>query len=72
MPARAVATTSAVLTVRPEPGTVLVYSNLRVLHRRSRYAAKLDGRDRYYLRLYGLDAAILHDHAGICAGRVLP
>ena len=38
-------------------GDVILYDNRRVIHRREPYAARFDGADRFYLRIYGQAAA---------------
>jgi hypothetical protein len=48
---------------RLDPGSLLLYSNTRCMHRRSSYSAKLDGRDRYFIRLYLMSPDLLREYA---------
>src|SRR5262249_47253369 len=46
--------TDVVNTIPSRPGSVLVYSNTRCMHRRQPYAPRFDGQDRFFIRTYSL------------------
>ncbi|MEM8594964.1 MAG: hypothetical protein AAGF76_00610 [Pseudomonadota bacterium] len=67
---RVLEATPSVMEIHSKPGDVILYSNTRALHRRRRYTPRLDGTDRYYVRIYFAPA-----HPGLtrpCGARVLP
>jgi len=48
-----VSNTRAIVAFRNKPGSLLLYSNTQCMHRRRSYVPRLDGTDRYYVRLAG-------------------
>jgi L-asparagine oxygenase len=54
------------------PGALLLYSNTLMMHRRRRYSPRFNGKDRFYIRLYLLEANVLDPLAMMADGRVLP
>lgn len=61
---------NAVMEVEGEAYALFKYSNSRALHRRRQYEPKLDGTDRYYIRLYLIGAKHFADHAKHADGRI--
>lgn len=53
-----------IMEVQSKPGSLIIYSNTRVLHRRRKYTPRLDRRDRYYIRLYLTDRRIIRLYQG--------
>lgn len=53
-----------------EEGALLIYANTRVMHRRRRYQPRFDGRDRYYVRIYMMNADDLQSWKSHLNGRV--
>ncbi len=56
---------SPVIALRSKPGDLILYSNTRMMHRRSAYKPRFDGTDRYFVRVYFAQLSLL------AAGRVL-
>ncbi|MGZ2505269.1 hypothetical protein EHI47_26495 [Rhizobium leguminosarum] len=56
---------SPVIALRSKPGDLILYSNTRMMHRRSAYEPRFDGTDRYFVRVYFAPLSLL------AAGRVL-
>ena len=63
--------TRSIVAFRNKPGSLLLYSNTQCMHRRRSYAPRLDGTDRYYVRLYLMSHDTLREEAiRITHGRV--
>jgi hypothetical protein len=54
--------TCNIIEAEARPGSLLLYSNTRSMHNRRKYAAALDGNDRYYVRLYLMPSEMLSRH----------
>lgn len=55
---------------RGNPGSLLLYSNTRAVHRRDRFVARFDRRDRFWIRCYLVPRSVLAAYAVERTGRV--
>lgn len=65
-----VAKTRSIVKIRGRKNALVLYSNSQCMHRRSRYTPRLDGTDRYYVRLYLSPFDVMAAFSAHAVGRV--
>jgi hypothetical protein len=65
-----IAKTASVVKIRGRKNALILYSNSQCMHRRSKYTPRLDGTDRYYVRLYLSPSDVMAAFSDHAVGRV--
>ena len=65
-----IAKTTSVVKIRGRKNALILYSNSQCMHRRSKYTPRLDGTDRYFVRLYLSPSDVMAAFSNHAVGRV--